>query len=319
MGSPDARQLAGRVRRPGRRRAVRRAGRRRLAGSPAAAGGDGDAPERGRPYGQPYREGHGDGYGADPYGRDPYGQGADGLDDDPYARRGEFQAAVDALDDPLSDPLPGQGSRRPPPPATRHRGTPGTASPLRGSSRRGTRGRHQGRDSRSRSRRTSTRRSNRTASPWFRPHREPGATTQSSYVAPPAAPQRPQHPQHPRRQGYTGQAPYARLRRLGAAPQRRSPAVPAPAAASALPATAACPRPRQPGPDGAPEPAGPPRPGVRTDGCASRGSRRRRPLPVVDSPTPQAAAASTGGAMGQSTRYKSTQTVGLVRRRVGRS
>ena len=66
-------------------------------------------PDRESPYGQPYRDPYGDGQGGDPYGRRSYGQDA-APEEDPYTRSGDFQAAVDALSDPLSDPLPGQGT-----------------------------------------------------------------------------------------------------------------------------------------------------------------------------------------------------------------
>ncbi|SCK15126.1 sortase A [Streptomyces sp. WMMB 322] len=73
----------------------------------------------GRPYGSPYGDAYGDPYGErdddDPYSsrtspgdrasRAPSGEWA-------YGQGEDFQRAVDALDDPLSDPLPGQSSRR---------------------------------------------------------------------------------------------------------------------------------------------------------------------------------------------------------------
>jgi sortase A len=276
-------------------------------------------PDRGRPYGQPYREGHGDGYGTDAYGRDPYGQGTDSLDNDPYARRGEFQAAVDALDDPLRDPLPGQGS----PPASGYQAQGYTSQgqsphgqPASGQQPQGYQGNgHQ--DPGQQAHRFSTdgyaAQQQDGLSPWFRPRREPGGTTQSGYVAPPAGqqhPQRPQHSQHPQPQGYTGQALYE-----GAAPTRQRPQQPQQYQRPQQPQQPQhAQRPQQPGPYGAPEPGAPARRG-RTDGRV-RESRvsETAALPVVDMPDAARGGLSTDdrhGAVGEE--YKSTQTVGLVR------
>ncbi|SCK22899.1 sortase A [Streptomyces sp. WMMB 714] len=142
-------------------------------------------PDRESPYGEPYGDGHGEGY---PYGRSPYGQSG-GAHDDPYAQAETFQAAVDALSDPLSDPLPGQsaqaggGSRgegytAPGSPAQGHQGQqypsqqyPSQQYPSQG-------GRGPGRSQGYGQDQPYAQGPQDDVSPWFRPHREPGEPAQ---------------------------------------------------------------------------------------------------------------------------------------------
>jgi LPXTG-site transpeptidase (sortase) family protein len=76
----------------------------------------------GRPYGDPYGNAYGDPYGErdddEPYsprgsgGSWPYGAHGEYAQGAEYGQGEDFQRAVDALQDPLSDPLPGQSAGR---------------------------------------------------------------------------------------------------------------------------------------------------------------------------------------------------------------
>lgn len=246
-------------------------------------------PDRGSPYGQPYREQDGDGYGGDPYSR-PYGQSADpGPEGDSYAQPQVFQAAVDALADPLSDPLPGQQQRSPGHPAGGY-----TAPEQQGS-------------------------------PWFRPHREPGATSPPGPVTPPDT--RAPRPEPggraapvPRPLGQMSQSPYGGAPAGSAPPPRQQewhsggaepvsgrhaprPQAPGPQAPGPQAPTHRSPGPQAPGhrspgpqapgprsgPAVGPDPGGAPRPGRAAD-RARRDSRvsETAALPVVGGPGAEA-------------------------------
>lgn len=180
----------------------------------------------GRPYGDPYQDAYGDAYGErdedDPYGpRASRGEWA-------YGQGGDFQRAVDALDDPLSDPLPGQRPRQERPARQEqgygqqqgrqsqqgyagqgHQGRPSSqgypsqgyeAGAYEGHGRQapqtpqayqgqGAQGEQEG------------------VSPWFRPHREPDAAQQSRQGG--GAAQAPSAPSAPRQgRGEGRQVPY---------------------------------------------------------------------------------------------------------------
>ncbi|HWM39283.1 MAG TPA: class E sortase [Streptomyces sp.] len=143
-------------------------------------------PDRESPYGQPYGEPHGEGY---PYNRSPYGQNT-GPEEDPYAQSEDFQAAVDALRDPLSDPLPGQATGRGQGPGQQGAGRQGvpptgqapTGHISEGYSAQGypaqgypAHGQSQGHPREQQY----APQEQEGVSPWFRPHREPGEAAQT--------------------------------------------------------------------------------------------------------------------------------------------